>query len=69
MGVSEAFSTVVFAAAVGLDAAVSVSPQTALLASARYNILADDDRDSTGRVQTGAGSTILRFGFGLRFRF
>jgi hypothetical protein len=70
MGVSEAFSKVVFAGVVGLDAAVSFSPKApALLVTARYNVLADDDRDSTGLVQTGAGSTIIRLGFGLRFRF
>jgi hypothetical protein len=69
MGVSEAFSKVVFAGVVGLDAAASISPKAALLVTAQYNILADDDRDSTGLVQTGAGSRIFRFGLGVRFRF
>lgn len=68
-GTTEDFSKVVFAGVLGIDATAWVSPQAALLFTIRYNMLADDDRDTAGLVQTGAGSTIFRFGIGVRFGF
>ena len=67
--VEQTLSNVVLATTIGFDGALVVSPRTALLWTGRFHVLIDDDRQASGVVRRGVGSTIFRFGGGARLRF
>jgi hypothetical protein len=67
--VEETLSNAVFAATVGFDTMLNVSPHMSMIFSARLHLLNDDDRDSSGVVERGVGSSIFRFGGGALIRF
>jgi hypothetical protein len=66
--VEQTLSNAVLATTIGFDGAVVVSPRTALLWTGRFHVLNDDDREPSGVVRRGVGSTIFRFGGGARLR-
>jgi hypothetical protein len=67
--VDETLSNAVFATTLGLDTMLNFSPRTLLVFTARLHLLKDDDRDGSGVVQRGVGSSIFRFGGGVLIRF
>ena len=67
--VDETLSNAVFATTLGLDAMLNVSPRMLMVFTARLHLLKDDDRDGSGVVQRGVGSSIFRFGGGALIRF
>jgi hypothetical protein len=67
--VEETLSNAVFATTVGFDAMLNFSPRTSMLFTARLHLLNDDDRDASGAVQRGVGSSIFRVGGGALIRF
>jgi hypothetical protein len=62
-------SNVVFAGTVGLDGAIFISERTGFAFNWRLHALADDDRDSTGRVRRGVSPILGRFAGGVRLMF
>ena len=67
--VEQDLSDIVSAATVGLNGTFVFSPRVAAMLTARYYMLADDDRDAAGFPRRGVNSKLFIFGFGTRFTF
>jgi len=67
--VEQDFSDVVSAATVGVNGTFVFSPRVAAMLTARYYMLADDDRDAAGFPRRGVNSKLFIFGVGTRFTF
>ena len=67
--VEQDFSDVVSAATVGVNGTFVFSSRVAAMLTARYYMLADDDRDAAGVPRRGVNSKLFIFGVGTRFTF